>query len=349
MDAKIGTIHAKDIRPKVHVSIASTIAAYVLSQGVTYARLEAATGISGLDLADPDIRLPEDVVPKIWLALAETCPQAAQPIEMARAAPFSFFGGLAHGIQFADNLGAALDLVVRNRILLSDSVSLDLIEEATEARLIARHPQDAFDQGRTAELGIALVMRLIAEVLGVQDFLLRVEFSHAAHSTTDAYQSFFHVPVLFEQPQNMLVLHRESLTAPIHQANVDLFAFVNEHFDHVRRRIEKTQYPPELTRMRAAIVENASSGDYRAASAAARARMSLRSAQRLATTHGTSLKALIETVRAETAKELLSDLKIDIVTVATLLGYSDDRAFRRAFKNWTGQSPSEFRRNATKI
>ncbi|MEL7049043.1 MAG: helix-turn-helix domain-containing protein, partial [Pseudomonadota bacterium] len=59
--------------------------------------------------------------------------------------------------------------------------------------------------------------------------------------------------------------------------------------------------------------------------------------------HGHTLQSLIEDIREQRAREFLSDLRIDVNSIALLLGYSDDRAFRRAFLRWTGQTPSDFR------
>ncbi|MEM8712011.1 MAG: helix-turn-helix domain-containing protein [Planctomycetota bacterium] len=36
---------------------------------------------------------------------------------------------------------------------------------------------------------------------------------------------------------------------------------------------------------------------------------------------------------------------MSIHAVANLTGYSDERSFRRAFQNWTGQTPAQFRRS----
>ncbi|NER82051.1 MAG: AraC family transcriptional regulator [Leptolyngbya sp. SIO1D8] len=45
-----------------------------------------------------------------------------------------------------------------------------------------------------------------------------------------------------------------------------------------------------------------------------------------------------------TRTELLTDSMLTIEAISSQLGYSDDRSFRRAFKRWTGHTPSEFRR-----
>ena len=44
----------------------------------------------------------------------------------------------------------------------------------------------------------------------------------------------------------------------------------------------------------------------------------------------------------------LADPKLAIFEVAFLLGYSEPSAFNRAFRRWTGTSPSDFRRQAAR-
>lgn len=43
------------------------------------------------------------------------------------------------------------------------------------------------------------------------------------------------------------------------------------------------------------------------------------------------------------ALDLLSNSDMTVAQVAELVGYSDARAFRRAFKRWAGVLPNEFR------
>ena len=293
---------------------------------------------------DADARIPDDVLPSLWSALvARSHPGVALSLEMARAAPLSCLGGLAHGAQFASDLREALGLLVQNRTVLADRLQLDLHENEDEAALVGSHPLDALDSGRTLETGIGVTARLIAEVLQVENCLLRVEFVHEPYGALEAYHSFFLAPVNFNQPRNALVFRRELLAAPVCQANVELFTYVGVHFDQIRQRIERDRFPAELSKLHEAIVDNAQRGDYATTSAAGRANLSLRSAQRLAAAHGTSLLGMIQEVRAANAKELLRDPEIGIEAVALIVGYSDDRAFRRAFKRWTGQTPSDFR------
>jgi AraC-like DNA-binding protein len=43
------------------------------------------------------------------------------------------------------------------------------------------------------------------------------------------------------------------------------------------------------------------------------------------------------------AASLLSNQNVTVKEITSTLGYSNTRAFQRAFKSWTGQTPSKFR------
>ena len=70
--------------------------------------------------------------------------------------------------------------------------------------------------------------------------------------------------------------------------------------------------------------------------------MSRRSLERALAEEGTSAGALFDDERKQRALAWLPTISVD--EVAARLGYSDARAFGRAFKRWTGMSPSAIRR-----
>ena len=197
--------------PRVSVSVVSTTVAFAISRGLSMADIEAATGVGGMDLMDAEARLPDDVLVELWHLLTERHPGVALPLKMARAAPLSFFSGLAHGTQYARDLRSALALLVEHRTLIADRIQLAIEESGSEASLVAWHPLDVRDGGRVAEVGMALATRLIAETLGVTDSLSRVEFSHARVGSLADYHHFFGTDVRFEQSRNALVLRGERL------------------------------------------------------------------------------------------------------------------------------------------
>ena len=60
---------------------------------------------------------------------------------------------------------------------------------------------------------------------------------------------------------------------------------------------------------------------------------------------GTTLSKEIARLRAERAERDLADTNQRVADIAMTVGFTDPTVFSRAFKNWTGQSPQEYRRN----
>jgi AraC-like DNA-binding protein len=73
--------------------------------------------------------------------------------------------------------------------------------------------------------------------------------------------------------------------------------------------------------------------------------LSARTLQRRLKAAGTTFRTLLEAVRKDLATTYVRDPNIELVEVAFLLGFSDQSAFSRAFKRWTGCPPSEARKS----
>lgn len=319
--------------------------AFALSQGISANELQDATGVSCYELLSPETRPPENMMPNILALLAEKFPDEPFALDMARAAPFSYFGGLADGAQFAHELRDAIDLFVKNSGIISDQLEISFSEEKDPPQLISRHPMDHIDEGRSHEVGMGLVSRLFNDFLGVSDSLDHVTFKHRPNCDERHYVKFFGVPVDFGAPEMALYFKREKLNSKIKHGNVKLFNYVKTHLSVVQKQIDTFKEPREMTMLRKAVAENVMAGVFTAGAAAAAANMSLRTAQRVSSEQRTSVQELIENIREKRAKELLADRHNDISAISFILGYSDERAFRRAFQRWTGQSPSDFRAN----
>ena len=56
-----------------------------------------------------------------------------------------------------------------------------------------------------------------------------------------------------------------------------------------------------------------------------------------------SFRELVESVREQLARSYLAELRLPIADVAFRLGYAETSAFLRAFKRWTGTTPTRWR------
>jgi AraC-like DNA-binding protein len=71
--------------------------------------------------------------------------------------------------------------------------------------------------------------------------------------------------------------------------------------------------------------------------------MSSRTLRRRLTEHNLTFESLLEQVRRSRTLSLLANPEWSIERITEEVGYSDVRSFRRAFRRWTGMSPSAFR------
>ena len=71
-----------------------------------------------------------------------------------------------------------------------------------------------------------------------------------------------------------------------------------------------------------------------------------RKLSRILKSKGTTLVGEIARLREERAAKELEESDRKIADIATSIGFKDPTVFSRAFKNWTGQSPQEYRRNS---
>ena len=153
------TIYDRFYGPTTRASVVANTFNYAVGRGLDVRQMFCQTGLTPADLIDPSTRLPEETVPTIWNLLDNVYPGQALALHMASAAPFSFFGPVARGVQYARDLRSALQLLVQYGTLLSDQVHVELIESQSEAIFCSDHPVDVIDGGYGAEAAIALVNR----------------------------------------------------------------------------------------------------------------------------------------------------------------------------------------------
>ncbi|MGL4528094.1 MAG: helix-turn-helix transcriptional regulator, partial [Aestuariivirga sp.] len=74
--------------------------------------------------------------------------------------------------------------------------------------------------------------------------------------------------------------------------------------------------------------------------------MTSRTLRRKLEAEGTSYSELLDSVRRALATDYLKASVLDTEDIAAALGFCDGASFRRAYKRWTGSSPSQLRSRA---
>jgi len=110
------------------------------------------------------------------------------------------------------------------------------------------------------------------------------------------------------------------------------------------KRIKELEVDDSFSaKVRSLLIELIPAGEDDIESVAKEMALSVRSLQRkLANENTTFIKQLNHT-KELLARTYLKDKNISNDEIAFLIGYSDENAFRRAFRNWIGMTPTEYR------
>ena len=98
-----------------------------------------------------------------------------------------------------------------------------------------------------------------------------------------------------------------------------------------------------VQRVKASIIELLPDGKMSDTRVAETLYMSNRTLQRKLEEQGTTFYNILTEIRKEMALKYLKDSQLTLTELSFQLGFSEMSSFSRAFKNWTGQSPREYR------
>lgn len=172
---------------------------------------------------------------------------------------------------------------------------------------------------------------------------LEVYFRHGAPGTVAHHEAYFGCPVHFGAEMDAMLLSPDALAAPNVLGDEGITRFLVSHLDEELARIDDT--PALQAQTKGEIARALSEGLPKMADIARRMGLSARSFHRRLAEQGLSFQTLTEETRREIATAMLQDERYALSEIAFLTGYSEQSAFNRAFKRWTGVTPAAYRKS----
>jgi AraC-like DNA-binding protein len=194
------------------------------------------------------------------------------------------------------------------------------------------------------EATIAVCVKMMRVITQKTINPIKVSFVHKKPDNISNYESFFNCDVNFSQQVNSLLFLTKDLDIPSAKADKSISAFLLERLEEEKKGVEKqtNKLIIDITNL---IKDSLSSGIPSIKNISELLAMSSRTFTRRLSDAGITYRDLIKTTQLDLAKEILEDPSKSIGEIAFLTGFSEQSAFNRAFKKWTNQTPSEFRKN----
>jgi AraC-like DNA-binding protein len=253
----------------------------------------------------------------------------------------SNLGALGYAWLSSSTLRTGLGRVVRYWRLLGEKTAARLDDTPSGLKTV-------FESGRTdpvvASIAADFSMSLLVS-------MCRMNYGHALRPATvmlkrskpdgwQVYRNHYGCPIHFSASEDSFTLTRADADKPLPSSNRQIAATLDSILSQQLARLDKSNV---VARCRASLLEQLSSGELSEEEMARQLHMSRRTLQRKLAEAETTYQQLVDDTRRELALRYIENPNQSITDITFMLGFSQQSAFTRAFRRWTGGTPSEYR------
>ncbi len=327
--------------PTVFASLTEYLLRTAHRRGYDADALKARAGLTDFLFQDPEARIPFRQHAALWEALVDIDPLAPVGLAFAAHIHTSAFSVVGYAVRTAPDVATGIKTTVRYARLLNER-SAATIERRPSGIALEHTPQTTSGTARHyAEWLMGVYLTQVREFTGTEWVPDEVLFAHPAPPDTTAYRAFFGCPVRFSAGRTAMLISQDKLDVPLLGRDPVLHAILKKRADALLEALPRRSDLLEEVEgiVRATIADGAPTVQH----VARRLGLSSRTLQRRLSAEGVNYATLLDKFRREAALKLLDDERLAIHDVSMMLGFSEPKAFRRAFKRWTGKSPRTHR------
>ncbi len=313
--------------------------------------------VLGLDVSDVCARfeIPREAAhdAEVSIGLAAFHAFAAEIAERAGDELYGFhaalearrgdFGTLEYVLRNAPTVRAALERLAQYGRSINAQVRVTF--DPAAGRLSEAIPGSPMCLGRHGnDFAVAHKIKFARELLGTKFVPTRVFLAHPPpvklHCAREQRAHFRGSELIYHAEANGFEVAPTLLSTPLEHADAALLLLLEKRLGEVAAATEPTD---SVELLRRAVAEDLAAAEVTGERLAARLGLSTRTLHRRLAAAGVSVRLLVDDVRREMATAFLADAELPLDEIGRRLGYSDARAFTRAFVRWTGETPAAYR------
>mgnify|MGYP006299598237 CR=1 FL=1 len=303
----------------------------------------ADTGLTLAELDQTDAELPLTTGVALLQRLHEAGLRPEQAIRAAPELDLRHQGFLGYAVLASSDLGEALQLAMRYLRTRTQLLTLDSFRDGDRGVI-------RFDEG----VPLGALYPLVMDVLIVSLFRvgrqlfgerlppgIRVRLNYPERPHHAVLREYIERDPEFDCAWCEVTFPAEWLAQPIGSADPNMARLAAEQCERALRDLEESG--GLLGRVRQLAVEHLHE-PRSIDKVAAALHITPRTLRRRLSEVGTNYQTLVEQLRERRARELLAHSREPVDEIAARLGYGDPSNFGRAFRRWTGLSPTAWRR-----
>jgi AraC-like DNA-binding protein len=297
----------------------------------------------GLDLKlaeNPSARIPYAKIEELWLEIIESIDDPFIGLKRAELWHPSTSGALGYACLASSSLRSSFQRIVRYLRVITEGMQCRIEEKNGEFSIIHSFHQDSLNLPEQADAILATLLIVCRINYGENLNPLAVFFTHPAPKETGNYYAFFRCPVNFDADDNRISFSQEVIDKKLPSSNPQL-AQMNDQI--MIEYLAKQNQSNIVDQVKVIIVDLLPSGKITDSSVADELHISRRTLHRWLRQENTTFSTILNEARKELATKYIQDPILSLKEISFLLGFTEYCSFSRAFKRWTGSTPSTVR------
>ena len=293
-------------------------------------------------VSNPGHRYPDEKILKLWETAFEHTGDECFGLKVAMHIHPTTLHALGFAWLSSPNLLDALQRLVRFYRIVTDAEKLEL-ESAEHVYVLKLVPLSHLIEVSPMDYDtfFAALLIMCQAICGTEYRPAYIKMQRPEPACLAEMNSFFQVPIEFNQVENEIGFYKTSILDPLPAANA-LLARENDQI--MMRFLSQLDKNDVVMQVKSILTNKLPAGDINEKDIADALHISTRTLQRKLNEQQKSFKEIIDETRRELAIQYVREVDVPMTEITFLLGYSEQANFTRAFKRWTGQSPSEFRK-----
>lgn len=325
------------------ITIKAALAGFA-ALGMDTSALLAPTGLTASQLDDPFGAAPVAAYEQVWAQAFLRYPDPALPTRAAMAVPFGAFGLVDFLVSQAESIGEGLQMLALSLRLVANDLVLTFDHRNGDWVTAINEPCEP-----SAMVTEQWTLAIIFERFRTRTPAFQIEEVHLPLPETldpAPFAALWGVPVILGQPHAAMRLAANVWSTPNHDTDPALRATLTQLAERVE--IEEFNHAPLAYAIHIRLPEALQAQRFSADDIAAELGLSRRTLHRHLAAENLTFQELLDLYRQEQAVQMLQSGNCSMGEIAYVLGYKEQSSFNRAFRRWTGTSPSAWREPATR-
>jgi AraC-like DNA-binding protein len=319
----------------------SALQAVLEEHGLDGGAIIAREGIASGALDQPENFICVSVLGNLLARCAEVahCPHLG--ISLGARAGVASLGMVGSLLRRCDTLGDAIRALGAHLKIL-DRGTLVHVQKAEDAVVLSclQYGSAGRGGGLIAESLLATIVTAFRELCGAAWAPSEVHLARRVPEDSNAFRSFFRAPVRFNQELTALLFPARHLGLRVSTADPQLRLAL----ERAVCELEAVTRADLVDQLKRSLRKRLATGDCSCEEVSRRFSVHRRTMNRHLKAAGTGFKTVLDELRFQVARQLVSDTELPLAQISAALNFSEPAAFTRAFERWSGgTSPQTWR------